>query len=582
MLASTQRQSFFFLWVVAVACTPVMAENTVAEGDHVAQPVPIKKHEASSDLELGSGDSNSGMLRRESGSAASDAEDQKMKEVSEKMAEYDVEEKKMNQDIAALMNMSKIEKEDSANLDDAANETLFNTAEGAGDPDKALAGDEGADAEIQKKVDSDVFEQADADKSNHLEEGEIKKVMSRAGVHPSKFDWKSFDHDKDGRLSKKEFLDAGSAAAKVAVPPPLSMLEEHVARQSGPGALLRIGSFENHDTDGSGSLEEDEAGTLMKRTGADESSWRALDHDGDGALSRYEFERPAEADKNLEDQPDSKFFDDADINKDKVLDDSEMGSVVSKMGLDKTNFDWHAFDHDKDGALKKDEFFQAGPAAAAAANAASTPNFYQQEGGFGKSLLEIQEFLRNGEGELSDEAEAMEGLLHRVNEDFESYDADHSGFLEESEVEKFGEDVGFPKNFDWRIFDTDNDFRLNRDELWHMANGGAKKTILSAREEPSFVEEDEEDEGDSISDETGDDEYFDDAFDEEAVKEDFKESDADHSGFLEEPEINALLSKQGIPDHEWRKHDENHDGKLSEQELSKLAQALVEEDNEEK
>lgn len=60
-----------------------------------------------------------------------------------------------------------------------------------------------------------VFDKFARGSHGHLDAHQLADIMKQYAV-PSSFDWHAFDVDKDGKLSKKEFLDAALKVAKMA------------------------------------------------------------------------------------------------------------------------------------------------------------------------------------------------------------------------------------------------------------------------------------------------------------------------------------------------------------------------------
>jgi Ca2+-binding EF-hand superfamily protein len=96
----------------------------------------------------------------------------------------------------------------------------------------------------------------------------------------------SLDSDGDGLISKDEFTTA-LEQARSAGPPPPPAGEASGTGQSGDGEE----SFDVADTDEDGYVSAEELAAYLGQTGLDTSSLMAgLDSDGDGLISREEFE----------------------------------------------------------------------------------------------------------------------------------------------------------------------------------------------------------------------------------------------------------------------------------------------------
>merc|ERR1719235_2041128 len=100
-----------------------------------------------------------------------------------------------------------------------------------------------------------------------------------------------------------------------------------------------------------------------------------------------------------------------------------------------------------------------------------------------------------------------------VSQQFTDADVDSSGFLEEGEMQKFLTQTN-AQDFDWKSLDTDHDSKLSESEF----------TAAS-------------------------------------VSQQFTDADLDGSGFLEEEEMQKLVSQTNPQGFNWKSLDTDHDGK---------------------
>lgn len=292
----------------------------------------------------------------------------------------------------------------------------------------------------REEEDRRIFKVADTNGNGLLETHEVEELLRHTSL-PSGFDWNVFDSDKDGGLSKEEFVASGpavaaEAAARQGPPQPSSLLEDE-------GAGPRL--FAASDADGSGFLEENEIRTFMQTLGLpDGVDWHPLDRDADGRLSLAELEAAAkedspqapasmieltdadgaalETDDADAEAEDRKIFKQYDSNGNHFLEPGEIHDLLEKAGLKDQDFDWWPFDVDRDGLLSEKEFLSAGPAA----------------------------------------LEALEPAMQV----FKHADSDGSSLLEAHEVDALQKGLGItPGAVNWVSFDHDGDDRLSMDEF---------------------------------------------------------------------------------------------------------------------
>lgn len=342
---------------------------------------------------------------------------------------------------------------------------------------------------IVKEEDKNIFKAADEDHSGHLDPNEMNKVLTKAGLSETDFDWHSHDADKDGQLSQDEFLAAGQAAGQRSKPRTLSLLENHIWKNGGSSKLMKLQDFKTYDSDASGNLEAGEASQLMKGVGLGEDTWRKFDVDGDGKLSEEEFDRDLEKinkdtmASNQGANPDHAIFKGADSDGSSFLEESEVDSLLNSIpALHHSTFDWRAFDQDGDDRLSETEFIRAGPAVLHAVRAAD----------HGTSPASFVEFTEEDDEDEEDEADSHEDgeeqddedhdeedeeehkvddddVKSHVAEDFKLADKNHDGLLDEHEMEDFAEEAGFPDHFNWKQADINGDGKLTEEELFNLA-----------------------------------------------------------------------------------------------------------------
>merc|ERR1719359_2700580 len=99
---------------------------------------------------------------------------------------------------------------------------------------------------VDEHTDEKIFHVADEDKDGHLDEKEMGKLLDKGGITEKELDWRAHDKDKDGKLSKDEFLSAAPAAEQATKPRSLSLLEEYVMHSGGPSTLLKLHDFKTY------------------------------------------------------------------------------------------------------------------------------------------------------------------------------------------------------------------------------------------------------------------------------------------------------------------------------------------------
>jgi Ca2+-binding EF-hand superfamily protein len=384
--------------------------------------------------------------------------------------------------------------------------------------------------------DQRVFKSSDLDGSGFLEENEMNKVLTDAGIDPDNFNWFAFDHDGDGRLSETEFLESGPAAAQAA------------KQENAPKRVFRA-----LDVDGNQILSGEEVDRFMKEMNIlpEHWNWHFFDTDGDGGLSEKEFiaAGPAIADASLVQAAPKRIFGEADQDGNSYLEPAEIDALMRRSGLHPAHFNWRSFDHDGDGRLNFAEFLKAGPAAASSPQQPPPPS--QQ-------------------GPLGPQGEPMTPAS--PDEVFKGTDRDSSGFLEAQEMDHLVQQAGIPPTiFNWRSFDHDGDGKLNLSEFYE-----ADRAVLSMPPPPQAQSLAEEQIARQAQQNQQDQEAQHAAFLEQ-TKQIFQETDSDGSNFLEPGEIEEFLMHVGNPHepYDWHGFDQDKDGRLSEVEFQNAGPAAV-------
>jgi len=142
---------------------------------------------------------------------------------------------------------------------------------------------------------------------------------------------------------------------------------------------------------------------------------------------------------------DMKVFKIADRDGNGFIDAKEMTNLMVHAGLPPNLLTWAAFDHDKDDRLSPDEFLQAGPAVSAAFKHLQAAHNYR---------------------------------ITKDRQIFHSFDKDHSGFLDRTEMAAVEQAVGLqPGKLNWPLFDQNNDGLLSEGEF--LAAGPAVAAAIA-------------------------------------------------------------------------------------------------------
>lgn len=292
-------------------------------------------------------------------------------------------------------------------------------------------------------------------------------------------------------------------------------------------------------------LQVDDADKIMQHAGVhpDDLDVKAFDKDGDGYLSAEEMTAlggaanskgvanklakllPHTSEQEGKHKEDIALFKSADTDGSSLLEAGEVDALLAKTPLEPGSFDWHRFDFDKDGKLSLGEFLAGGPAVS----------------------QQVQQELQRRHQEAQQQASLLEQeAMDQDTQIFRDADKNQDNFLEESEMDALNNRAGLT-GFDWKVFDSDKDNRLNLAEF--VKSGPAAAEFGQARQMELLLKRTKE----------GD----------EADRKIFKQADADGSSFLEEGEVNTLLNGRHIDTKlfNWHAFDHNHDGKLSEEEF---------------
>lgn len=344
-----------------------------------------------------------------------------------------------------------------------------------------------SDEDMVNDEDKAIFKEADEDHSGNLDEDEMSKVLSKAGLAEIDFDWRTHDRDRDGKLSENEFLEAGKAAVHNAQPRSLSLLEDYIVHSAGPSKLMKLKDFKSYDSDTSGALDSVEASNIMKGVGLQEDSWRKFDMDGDGKLSEDEFNKDLAAltkdtlSANPGADQDHALFQHADLDSSSFLEESEVNSLLSQIpAFHDHPFEWRKFDRDQDGRLSEPEFLLAGPAVQEVvrglspnSNAATPSSLVQDSEEDDKHDDEPDEEDQESdkreeqakepvEAVQKDDDDASETPRQHIQDDFKLADKNRDGLLDAQELKPYF------KHFNWKRADANHDGKINEEELYKL------------------------------------------------------------------------------------------------------------------
>ena len=137
--------------------------------------------------------------------------------------------------------------------------------------------------EERKEMISQVFDMFDKDGNGEIETSELKSVLTAMGRKPDPKEMEEFytklDADKNGTISKKEFMDV--------------MNEMYSVSQEKVDEVVE--AFQIFDKDGNGTISLDEMKNILLKYGSDfteqdcEEIFKLLDTDGSNGISYAEF-----------------------------------------------------------------------------------------------------------------------------------------------------------------------------------------------------------------------------------------------------------------------------------------------------
>lgn len=444
------------------------------------------------------------------------------------------------------------------------NVNLHNAAMSMGvSPDAHVLPPENPERHQDEIEDMKIFQKRDVDKSGFLEANEIDSLMGDVGV-AHLVDWKSFDHDGDGKLSRTEFMQAGPAVVKVA-----QSLAQDVVEQQSLIQQKDLSYFHHCDKDQNGFLNGTEMSEALTGTGLnpEDFNWRAFDHDGDDRLNPAEFleagpavvqavrehENAGGASSTEEPlditQKEKSVFAKSDLDRSGFLEPTEVNQLMAVAGLSPKTFNWQAYDYDQDGRLSFDEFLEAGPAAGKAAKEGET-----HSSGMDSPMKRIllKRDANSSEASLEQEDEVSPDLV------FQLADKNQNGFIDGDEGL-----YGFP----WQQFDHDQDGKLSHDEFNKLITEAKYPEEEDDGETPPDDDEDAqsllEEESEGSEEDEGSDE--DEDSDEQPVRKkglmrSAREDEDDAAGEDEEDDESGSLAEQDSDEDEGDMESEEEDG----------------------
>eukprot|EP00746_Dinoflagellata_sp_MGD_P000950 gnl/MRDRNA2_/MRDRNA2_101771_c0_seq1.p1 gnl/MRDRNA2_/MRDRNA2_101771_c0~~gnl/MRDRNA2_/MRDRNA2_101771_c0_seq1.p1 ORF type:complete len:563 (-),score=183.12 gnl/MRDRNA2_/MRDRNA2_101771_c0_seq1:52-1740(-) len=444
--------------------------------------------------------------------------------------------------------------------------------------------------------DSKVFQRADKDGSDDLDHGEIQALETEAGIEEGTFNWRTFDTDKNNKLSKAEFLAAGPAAAHAAAEAlgGASLLasgedskdkdteskeEEDAGAEAdgwawaiggdGPGEEIDLGMMEGDES----LLEESELQDMMNGMDHEDEQGLSLlqeneeydedlddpptdeDEEGGSLLEEELSEEDQQSldyimnnDLDLSEQDErrvaSELFQAFDSDGNGVLDESEINQVLERADLPK--FNWRAYDHNKDDQLTQDEFYSMG-----------------------------------SDGQNKENPDLMDGILAQLYEEPEDgNDQTPNNAIAENAMTDASQDGSSDENTDTSSADSTDDGSSQSDsESGSASDDTAASTTAAADLDGPTSSAEEGSTGESSEDGEKEDQKSDaDVKEEEkADKEVFHQIDSNHDGKLDENELDAYLEQAHRTNFNWKAYDKDGDGALNAQEFGNAGHEYLKE-----
>eukprot|EP00927_Polykrikos_kofoidii_P039675 TRINITY_DN34007_c0_g1_i1.p1 TRINITY_DN34007_c0_g1~~TRINITY_DN34007_c0_g1_i1.p1 ORF type:complete len:876 (+),score=201.17 TRINITY_DN34007_c0_g1_i1:79-2706(+) len=457
------------------------------------------------------------------------------------------------------------------------------------------------------------FQRADSNHDGFLDEGEVAAVLKNGGL-PRDFDWlPHVDKDKDGRVSPREYLEWAF-----------------------PSTMVRKGEIRDNDTRssllsrGKSYCKLRDEGTVPKQ-----SDLQRYDTAYDGSIPEAEFRDRTRSRVKVEEDEDAEekarllevrqgnAEEDApakDVDQAKHYEDEDNGVDEGQL-LE----EFKAYDVDGSALLEIGEVSLAWPhQEAVPEHASKRVDVNRKSTSSQQGLVDLTHEASPKEQVGMQQREAAEHAVLLGNNGFLEFDANSDCLLEPTEPAVFFDAFKAPLDFDWQMFDLDRDGTISREEFakWiarvvvkdsqnddvifksfhdHDVDGSGfldigEVSFFVRQHEVSEKEEDFFATLDSDSDaRISPQEFMDWARDEEdktygvnarqttspsereaafrtAVGGEFAQADVDDSGFLEEGEINAMLTKVAFPgSYEWQADETDKDGRVSREELVNLA-----------
>jgi Ca2+-binding EF-hand superfamily protein len=357
------------------------------------------------------------------------------------------------------------------------------------------------------------FLKLDRDHSGYLEEREIRNGLE-GSLHSVADLLRDFDHDGDGRLSHREV----QSIAKQSTGQQQSLSQERVIDQEHQSLSADADlEFSRLDRDHSGYLEAREIGDGL--TGTSHPITDVLynyDIDNDGRLSHSEVQALARQSTGQPEQPNS---------------EPPGGRLSAFMAR-----------QPPPPAPPGPQILPESSVGLLASIGRQVTRLAKQPSGTVPSVAR-----EDGQSMVQD----SKSMKDEVDTEFSKLDLDHSGYLEEHEINAGLAGSEFDSARVLLSYDLDRDGRLSNQEVLNMATQSGAAPALA-------------DHGDSIVQESS-------SLEDDATGE-FQRLDRDHSGYLETNEISSGLSGSGPNVGKvLETYDQDQDGKLSHAEVLSIA-----------